>query len=132
MFDAHIQYYAYNNTKHDDFGVGYIGNKEFWVGIINRWNRNDNLATKKVTLEDWDELDCETDFRGCQLAEITPDEDGYTVYVVYGEGAEATDETYRISKDYKIIFDENLKDANGKSPSVPRWVSKLKNQLRDA
>ena len=69
MFDAHILYYAYNNIDGDDFGVGYLNNKEQWVDRINSWNENDGNETR-YTVEDWDELDCQLDFRGIELAEV--------------------------------------------------------------
>lgn len=122
MFDAHIQYYAYNNKESDDFGVGYIGNKEEWIGRINRWNKNDKLATR-VTAEDWDDLDCSTDLRGIQLAEVEPVDDSYKVSWDDGDN----ENSMIIDKNGAISWDNNPQNIS----SVPRWVTRLKNQLRD-
>lgn len=120
MFDAHIQYYAYDNTEEDDFGVGYLGNKEFWVHLINSWSRNANI-TKRWKVEQWDDIDQDF-FSGCILAEIEPDGKDYIVTWV--------DKT----KDYVVRISGNSltwEPSSTKLASIPRWINRLKNQLKE-
>lgn len=123
MFDAHILFYAYNNLEDDDFGVGYLGNKQEWVERINRWNRNDNIDTE-YTIEEWDELDCESDFRGCQLAEIEPDENGGYIVTYVDKNDEIV---LHFDKSWKIVEDS----LTQKVPSVPKWTARLKNTMKN-
>lgn len=120
MFDANIQLYAYNNTEGDDFGVGYLGNKEFWVGLVNRWNKEDGKKAR-YTAETFDSIDAD-DFRGCVLAEVEPDHEGYVVTWYSG------DTEYIIDiKGSEFVWEQN----DSGSVSVPQWVRRLKNQLRE-
>jgi hypothetical protein len=117
MFDTHIQYFCYNNTEGDEFGVGHLGNKEFWLHLINSWNRNDGRK-ERVHLDDWDELDYSYDLRGCVLAEVVPDDQEYTVFWLDDQENE---NMVRITHDNKLVW-ENEPD---KSSSIPRWVNRL-------
>lgn len=134
MFDAHILYYAYNNTEGDEFGVGYLGNKEFWVHLINGWNRNDNNK-HRVKVEDWDELEPLSDLRGCELAEVEPDDDGYLITWIANPQSPApnmVEEQIRVNSDWSMEWVHGLKSVEtGKAPSIPRWANRLKNQLRE-
>ncbi len=123
MFDAHIQYYAYNNVDDDDFGVGYLGNKKDWVERINRWNRNDG-RDETVVVEEWDDLDCKLDFRGIQLAEIEPNGDG----VLVTWATKNRSYTISVAKNGDVAWVQNPNNA----PSVPRWVNRMKTMLREA
>lgn len=121
MFDAHILYYAYDNVQGDDFGVGYLGNKEFWVHVMNGWQRNDGIK-HRYTIEEWDDLDCEYDFRGCILAEIVPDDGNYIVS--WSDG----------SHDFSVIIDSkwniSWEDSINGGKRIPAWVNKLKSQIK--
>lgn len=122
MFDAHILYYSYNNAEGDDFCIGLFGNKQFWVDIMNRWNRNDGIKNK-YTLEDWDDLDVKTDLRGCQLAEIEPDDKDILVrWVERGQ-----ENVMRITPKNVITWENNPQNKT----SVPRWISRLKSVMRE-
>jgi len=123
MFDAHIQYYSYNNLQGDDFGVGYLGNKEFWVHLMNGWNRNDDRKDR-YHVADWDEFDCELDLRGCILAEVEPEDQEYLVTWLDNLGEYAV----RIKQDGKLVWENEPEKVS----SIPRWVNRLKNQLREA
>jgi hypothetical protein len=128
MSDTNIQYYCYNNKQGDDFGVGYIGNKEFWVGIINRWNKNERSFPGfkgKITSGNWEELKCNTDFRGCELAKIVPSEEGSVKYKIYWNDGRAENSAV-VAKDGTVSWENNPQN----NPSVPRWISNLKKQLR--
>lgn len=123
MFDAHIRYYAYDNLEGDEFGVGYLGNKEWWIDIINRWNKNE--GDKNVfTIEDWDELDVTHDFRGIQIAEVVPD--GDDLIVTYSKND--VDDSVRINKKHEVSWEEN----NTGSTIIPRWISRLKTTIRES
>lgn len=121
MFEAHIKYYAYNNIEGDDFGVGRLGNKEFWVRQMNAWNESDGRKDRFL-VENWDEFDVDQDMRGCQLAEVAPD-DGDNL-VTWSD--KNKDNTVRISKKGEITWEEN----QSKLVTVPRWVNRLKTTLR--
>lgn len=123
MFDAHIEYFCYNNVEGDEFQVGHLGNKDNWVSLMNGWNRNDGRK-QKYTIEDWDDLDQDEDLRGCQLAEVIADEKDYVVSWATEEGINVI----RISHKNGIVWEENNTGAD----SVPRWVNRLKNTIRDA
>lgn len=122
MFDSHIRFFAYDNVEGDDFGVGYLGNKEWWVSIINRWNLNDGNELQ-YTPEEWEDLSID-DFRGLKIAEVVPDGDGYLVTWTDG----TNDNVIEIDKNSKYNWVEN----NTQSTSVPRWVSRLKNMIKEA
>lgn len=122
MFDAHIQYFCYNNLEGDDFEVGHLGNKESWVHLMNTWNRNDNIKTR-YTVEEWDELTSD-DLRGCVLAEVVPDDQDFVV-TWYDE---LTESSAIIKRDGKIIRE----NSDLQTTSVPHWLSRLKKQLLEA
>lgn len=121
MFDAHLQYFAYNNLDGDDFGVGYIGNKEDWIRRVNSWQANDGFDTR-FTQEDFDDLDV-YDLRGILLAEVEPVDTGWFVTWATEKG----DNVAEISKDYQISWKIN----NLKSDTIPHWLKRLKNTLRE-
>jgi hypothetical protein len=121
MFDSNILYYSYNNVEGDDFAVGYLGNKEYWVHLMNSWNRNDGRKDRYHP-EDFDEFDTIFDLRGCVLAEIVPDHEDYVIF-----WANDTEEyEIRMDKDGKFSW-----ESGDTLPAVPRWVSSLKNRLKD-
>lgn len=122
MFDAHIQYYSYGNIEGDDYMIGLFGNKEFWIDLINRWKLQDGNKDK-YTLEDWDELECATDFRGIQLAAIEPD--GKDILVHWADGDD--ENTMRISDKNVITWENNPQNKT----STPRWITRLKNAMRE-
>lgn len=122
MFDAHILYYSYGNVEGDDFCIGLFGNKAFWVDMMNRWNRNDGIKTVYAA-EDWEELDCGTDLRGCQLAEIERDHED--ILVSWADNGE--ENSMRISAKNAITWENNPQNKT----SVPRWVSRLKATMRE-
>tara|TARA_B100001250_G_C19462466_1_gene640838 strand:+ start:88 stop:477 length:390 start_codon:yes stop_codon:yes gene_type:complete len=123
MFEAHIQYYAYNNIDDDDFGVGYLGNKQDWVERINRWNWNDGFD-ERFTVEDWDDLDCQHDFRGCELAEIEPDSDA--MLVTWQKSNHSF--VIKIEKNGDMKWLENPRSLT----TFPRWINRMKTMLREA
>jgi hypothetical protein len=106
----------------DDFCIGLFGNKEFWVDIMNRWNRNDGIK-EKYTVEDWDELDVKKDLRGCELAELEPD--GKDTLVRWIEKDE--ENVMRISPKTGITWEENPQEKT----SVPRWITRLKTAMKE-
>ena len=122
MFDAHILYYAYNNIDGDDFGVGYLNNKEQWVDRVNSWNENDGNKTR-YTIEDWDDLDCQLDFRGIELAEVEPNGDNYLVTWFDKDNENCLE----IDPKGEIVWQNN----STKSLSIPRWVKRLKNTMKE-
>lgn len=121
MFDAHIQYYAYNNLEGDDFGVGYLGNKEDWVRRVNAWGRNEG-SKQNWTAEEWEDIDTEA-FMGVQLAEVEPDQ--ADLLVTWCEKSQ--DNVVRITKKHEVIWEENAT----KSPLVPRWVNRLQKMIKE-
>jgi len=122
MFVSHIQYYAYDNTEGDEFGVGYLGSKEYWIQLINHWNRNDGIKTR-YTAEQWEDV-LPDHYRGCVLAEVEPSSEDYLVTWTN----KGKDYVVRIGSNNKLTWDSN----ETKLPSIPRWINRLKNQLRDA
>lgn len=123
MFDAHLLYFAYNNIEGDEFGVGMIGNKEDWVRRINRWAVEDGNVGA-FTVEDWDDLDFQNDFRGVELAEVEPVDVGWLVTWLNDRGDENVVEiTHKFAISWKI--------NPNKSDSIPQWLKRLKNTLRD-
>jgi hypothetical protein len=121
-FDAHIQYFSYNNVQGDDFAVGYLDNKDGWVERINRWQANDGFDTR-FTIQEWDELE-QDDFRGLELAEVEPDENG-GFNVAWTDGK--ADYSLNIDSKSEISFiGENEKPA-----SVPRWFKKLAKTIKN-
>lgn len=122
MFDGHIQYYAYNNLEGDDFGVGYLGNKEFWVGMVNRWAKEDGKQIK-YTNEMFDEIRTE-DFRGCLLAEVEYDNLG-TYNVVWFD--DDNENAIQINGKWEILWTNNPQSIS----SIPRWATRLKNILKE-
>jgi len=121
MFDANILYYAYDNLDGDDFGVGYLSNKEAWIERVNSWGRN-NGTRSDFTIDDFEELDA-TDLQGVLLAEVEPIDSDHLVTWVVGE-----DEfSVQIDKKGDIIWKNN----STKTTSVPRWLSRLKRTLKE-
>lgn len=122
-FDAHIQYFAYNNLEGDDFAVGYLSTKEDWIERVNAWNRNDG-AENRYSAEDWEELDQEQDLRGVCLAEVEPVDAGWFVTWVNDNGDENVVE---ITHKYEVSWKINP----NKSDSIPQWLKRLKNTIRE-
>jgi hypothetical protein len=121
-FDNHILYYSYGNVQGDDFCIGLFGNKEFWSDIVNRWNRNDGIKTK-FTAEDFEDFTCEDELRGCQLAELEPEDKDYLVR--WFEKDE--ENVMRISPKTGITWEENPQEKT----SVPRWITRLKTAMKE-
>lgn len=121
MFETNILYYAYDNEDGDDFGVGYLDNKEAWVSRVNSWGRQDG-ARHDFTAESWDKVH-QTNLRGCELAKVTPDNDGYLVTWADGD----SENSMRINKKSEVSWVTNPK----KVASVPRWVTRLKSAIRE-
>lgn len=122
VFEAHILYYAYDNVDGDDFGVGYIGNLEDWVERVNRWGRQDGTR-HDFTVESWDEVTTDN-LRGCLLAEAEPDGEDYIVSI--------NEAVYRIKSDNTVENTPQLFDTKtGKPVPVPRWVTRLKNAIKE-
>jgi len=121
MFDAHILYYSYGNIEGDDFCIGLFGNKAFWADIVNRWNRNDGIKSS-YTVESFDELDCEGELRGCQLAEI--ERDDKDILVRWDDRGE--ENAMRITSKNVITWENNPQNKT----SVPRWISRLKSVMQ--
>jgi hypothetical protein len=122
MFDANIQYYCYKNEADDDFGVGYLGNKEFWTDLINIWQRNDGNKHRYI-VEEFEELSPIADMRGCLLAEIVPDGKDFVVSWV----DEDNEFSLKIKHGNETVWENNPKE----NVSIPRWINRLKNQLRN-
>ncbi len=118
MFDAHILYYSYGNIEGDDFCIGLFGNKDFWVGMVNRWNQNENIKAKH-TVKDWDDLD----LRGCQLAKIEPDDKD--ILVRWSDRNE--ENAMRITNKNVITWENNPHNKT----TTPRWISRLKSVMRE-
>lgn len=119
-FDAHIRYYAYNNTDGDEFGVGMLGSKEDWVGRINRWAQEDGNEGE-FNVQDWEELDFQNDFRGVLLAEVEPiDKDYLVTWVAYED-----EFAVRITQKGDFIWEQNPK----KLTTIPRWLKRCKTTL---
>lgn len=122
MFDAHILFYCYDNEQGDEFAVGTIGNKEDWCYRMNTWNRNDGV-NHKYTVEEWDELEINSDLRGSVLAEVIPEDNEYVVNWV----GEDNENSVRIKADKTIVWETN----NTGKDSIPRWVNSLKKRLKE-
>ena len=121
MFEAHIMYYSYNNTQGDEFAVGYLNNKEDWIERINRWQSNDGFTTR-FTAEQFEELEID-DLRGCELAEVEPNENGGHI-VRWSDGK--ADYSLNLDKKGEVSFI----GEDEKPTSVPRWIKRLAKALK--
>ncbi len=119
---SNILYYSYGNVEGDDYCIGLFGDKQSWINRINGWKVQDGLKVKH-TVEEWGELDLNTDFRGCQLAELGPDDKDYLVRWVEKD----EENVMRISLKTGITWEENPQQKT----SVPKWVSRLKSAMKD-
>jgi hypothetical protein len=121
VFDTNILYYAYDNTDGDDFGVGYLDNKQTWVERVNTWGRQDG-ARHDFKLDDFHELDY-GNLRGCKLAEVVPDEQTFLVTWL----VDKNENSIRIDHKGDFIWENNP----SKSSSIPKWVHRLKRTIKE-
>lgn len=121
MFDANIMFYAYDNAEGDDFGVGYLGNKQWWTDIVNRWGKQDGKR-HDFKLDDFHDIPADS-LRSCQLAEVVRDEQTFLVTWFIGQARNSV----RMNHKGEFSWENNPT----KNPSVPRWINRLKRAIKE-
>lgn len=127
MSDTHIQYYSYGNTQGDGFGTMCLSNKKEWVRHLNRYQESDG-EEHRYTVEEWDKLDS-VDWRDILIAEVIQDDTEdfvlreFVVNWIDGNNKNSV----RITHNNQLVWENNP----GNSLSVPKWISRLKNLLRE-